>query len=464
MLLRRRKRVMVLGLDCAEPELVFNRWGDELPNLKRLMEQGGYGEIQSSIPPITVPAWACFCTSKNPGQLGFFGFRNRKGHSYHDIWIATGDAVKEPRVWDIASREGKDCIILGVPQTYPPTPLKGLMVTSFLTPGIDSQYTYPPALKQEIADVVGEYMIDVEGFRTEDKDGLLKQIYDMTAKRFALARHFVRTKPWDLFFLVEMGPDRIHHGFWKFCDPEHMKYEPGNKYETAILDYYKYLDKEIGDLLGLLPRGTAIIVVSDHGAKRMDGSLNINDWMIQEGFMRLSEPLTEPCDIREAPIDWLSTKAWGSGGYYARVFMNVRGREEQGCIDPAEYEQERDRLAQAIKGIQDQTGRVMNTKVHKPQDVYTGPHVSEAPDLLVYFDDLYWRSSQTVGTGSIHSFETEIGPDDAMHAEKGIFIMTGGGIRGGKRLHDVDILDGAPTMLRLLGLPIPGDMEGKAIG
>jgi len=463
MLFRRRKRVMVIGLDCADPELVFNRWRDELPNLSRLMDEGGYGDIQSSIPPITVPAWTCLTTSKNPGQLGFFGFRNRKEHSYHDMWIATGDAVKEPRVWDIASDAGKDCIILGVPQTFPPRPLRGLMVTSFLTPSIESQYTYPAELKHEIADVVGEYMLDVEGFRTEDKGGLLKQIYAMTEQRFALARHFVRTKPWDLFFMVEMGPDRIHHAFWKFCDPEHRKYEAGNPYEHAIRDYYKYVDREIGELLELLPRGTTVIVVSDHGAKRMDGSVNINDWMIEAGFMRLSGGIPEPCELRDAPVDWPNTKAWGSGGYYARVFMNVKGREEQGCIDPADYEKERDELADALRSIQDDTGRVMDTKVLKPQEVYTGPYVDDAPDLLVYFDDLYWRSSQTVGNGSIHSFETEIGPDDAMHAEKGMFILTGGGVRGGRRLTDVDILDGAPTILRSLGLPIPDDMEGKAI-
>jgi len=400
------------------------------------MDEGGYGEIQSSVPPITVPAWACHTTSKNPGQLGFFGFRNRKGQSYHDMWIATGDAVKEPRVWDIASAEQKDCIVLGVPQTYPPRPLKGLM---------------------------GEYMIDVEGFRTEDKDGLLKQIYQMTEKRFALARHFAQKKPWDLFFMVEMGPDRIQHGFWKYHDPEHRKYEPGNPYEHAIRDYYKYLDKEIGELLGVLPRGTDVIVVSDHGAKRMDGSVNVNDWMIEAGFMRLNESLTEPCELRDASVDWPNTKAWGSGGYYARVFMNVKGREEQGCIDPSDYEKERDKLADALRSIEDDNGRVMDTKVLKPQDVYTGPYVSDAPDLLVYFDDLFWRSSQTVGYGSIHSFETEIGPDDAMHAEKGMFIVAGSGPSGGERLEGVNILDGAPTILQLLGLPIPDDMEGKSV-
>ncbi|MGD8238004.1 MAG: alkaline phosphatase family protein, partial [Armatimonadota bacterium] len=362
-----------------------------------------------------------------------------------------------------ASAEGKDCIVLGVPQTYPPRPLRGLMVTSFLTPSIESQYTHPAELKHEIADTVGEYMLDVEGFRTEDKDALLKQIYAMTEQRFALARHFARTKPWDLFFLVEMGPDRIQHGFWKYCDPEHRKYEPGNPYENAILDYYKYLDREIGELLGELPRGTSVIVVSDHGAKRMDGSVNINDWMIEAGFMQLSGDIPEPCELREAPVDWPNTKAWGSGGYYARVFMNVQGREQQGCINRADYEAERDTLADALRAIPDDTGRVMDTKVHKPQEVYTGPYVDEAPDLLVYFDDLYWRSSQTVGNGSIHSFETEIGPDDAMHAEQGMFIIAGGGIRGGQRLTDVDILDGAPTILRSLGLPIREDMEGKVI-
>jgi predicted AlkP superfamily phosphohydrolase/phosphomutase len=460
---QRPNRVLVIGLDCAPPELVFDQFRNQLPNLSRLMAEGIYGKLESTIPAITVPAWTGLFASKNPGELGFFGFRNRKPGTYHDMWIATSSAVRVDRVWDIASRAGKQCVVLGVPQTYPPRPLNGLMVTCFLTPSIESQYTYPPELKQEIAAVVGEYILDAEGFRTEDKGALLRQIYDMTAKRFALARHFLQTKPWDLFIMVEMGPDRLHHGFWKYGDPQHRKYEPGNPYENATRDYYIELDREIGELLALVDDDVSVIVCSDHGAKRMDGSFNVNDWLLQTGYLTLSQPVTEPTEVKKAPIDWSRTKAWGLGGYYARVFLNVQGREPEGIIAPAEYERVRDQLVADLQAIPDDTGRVMATRAIKPQDVYTGPYIPEAPDLIVYFDDLYWRAGGMIGNASLYSFDTEIGPDDAVHSQYGLFILRTPGGPSGERVSGLRIYDGAPTILSLLGLPVPADMEGRAV-
>jgi len=118
-----KKKVLVIGLDCAAPELVFDMWLDKLPNFKRLAEEGVWGPLKSTIPPITVPAWQCMVTSKNPGQLGIFGFRNRSEYSYDNFWIANSEAIKEPAVWDVVSREGHKVGLVGVPQTYPPKPV-----------------------------------------------------------------------------------------------------------------------------------------------------------------------------------------------------------------------------------------------------------------------------------------------------------------------------------------------------
>src|ERR687896_1321122 len=141
---------MLIGLDCAEPSLVLERWRDELPTLSGLMERGMYGPLTSVIPPITVPAWSCMMASRTPGDLGVYGFRNRADHSYDALFIANGSAIKEPRLWDLATRAGKRSIVLGVPGTYPPRPLNGVMVTCFLTPSANYQYTYPPMLRREV--------------------------------------------------------------------------------------------------------------------------------------------------------------------------------------------------------------------------------------------------------------------------------------------------------------------------
>src|ERR1700759_3532213 len=146
---RRVPKVMVIGLDCAEPTLVLERWRDRLPTLSGLMERGAYGRLTWLSPPITVPAWSCMMSSRTPGDLGIYGFRNRAGHGYDELFIANGTAVKAPRLWDLATRNGKRSIVLGVPGTYPPRPLNGVMVTCFLTPSTESQYTYPPMLRRE---------------------------------------------------------------------------------------------------------------------------------------------------------------------------------------------------------------------------------------------------------------------------------------------------------------------------
>ncbi len=281
------RRVFVIGLDCAEPTLVFDRWREHLPNLRRLMEGGTYGELTSTIPAITVPAWASMLSSKDPGQLGFYGFRNRADYSYERMRIATSQAVKADRVWDLLSRAGKQVVVAGVPQTYPVKPVNGCMISSFLTPSTHSQYTHPAELKQEVAGLVdGEYMFDVPQFRTENKDHLLQQIYQMADQHHKVVMHLMTSKPWDFFMHVDMGVDRIHHGFWKFSDARHPLHEVGNRYEHAIRDYYVHIDQQIGERLALLDDETAVLVLSDHGAQPKMGGICFNEWLKQEGYLR----------------------------------------------------------------------------------------------------------------------------------------------------------------------------------
>ena len=376
------KRVMIIGLDCAEPSLVLGRYRDQLPTLSALADAGAYGRLESVVPPITVPAWSCMMSSRTPGELGIYGFRNRADHSYDGLFIANGAAVKEPRLWDILGRRGKQSIVLGVPGTFPVKPLNGVMVSCFLTPSLESQYTFPPALRNEVEDVVGEYLFDCTEFRTEDKDDLLRQIYAMTDKRFKLADHLLSTKPWDLFAMVEMGTDRIYHGFWKDMDAEHRKHVPGGPYENAILDYHVHVDRLLANLLRHADDETAVLVVSDHGAKRMDGGIRINEWLRQEGLLGLEREPEGRSSTRDCGIDWSRTKVWAEGGYYSRVFLNVEGREPNGTIPAADYERFRDELAARICAIPDELGNPIPTKVFRPEDVYPETK-GVAPDLIV---------------------------------------------------------------------------------
>ena len=457
-----KKKVFVLGLDSIPPELLFDKWLDKLPNIKDLVSKSTYGELESTIPAITCPAWMCMMTSVNPGKLGLYGFRNRSGHDYEGLSFANSMAVHFDTVWDVLSKIGKKVVVVGVPMTYPPKPVNGCLVSCFMTPDTKSEYTYPSDLKNEVEAVSNGYILDVEEYRSENKDAILKAIYEMTEKRFKLTRHFIHTKEWDFFMMVEMGPDRLHHAFWKYFDNEHPKYVTGSKYKDAVFNYYKYLDDEIGKTLGLLNDDVIIIVVSDHGTKKMVGGICINEWLIQNGYMKLVQYPSESTPFNKLVVDWENTKVWGEGGYYGRVFINVKGREPKGIVAQHHYEHFRNELIKKLEDLRDENGRNINTKVFKPEEIYSECN-GIPPDLIVYYGNLDWRAIGSVGTKSVWASENDTGPDDANHSQQGIFIMKNGMTKNNIRKKGATIYDIAPTILKYMDVRTPQSMEGKVI-
>ena len=453
-------KVLTIGLDCAAPELMFHEFTGELPNFSRLMKEGVYGRLKSCIPAITIPAWAVMMSSKSPGELGLYGFRHRKGYSYKDIWIANSLSLKSEMLWHILKREDRKVCLVSLPPSYPPFAVNGNLISCFITPGADKQYTYPPELKKEIQDAVGEYIFDVE-FRTEQREELLSQIYEMSQRRFEVIKYLLQNKEWDFFMFVEIGVDRIHHAFWKFCDQNHHLYQSGNKFESAIRDYYRYLDDQLGQLLSIIDNDTAVLVVSDHGAKRMKGAFCVNEWLAKEGYLVLTTKPGEKTSLEKAEVDWAKTRAWGWGGYYARIFLNVEGREPQGIIKADDYEMEREGLIRKLEAVKGPGGESWNTRVFKPEEIYPENN-GDPPDLMVYFDDLYWRSAGTIGHNTIYLSENDTGPDDAVHAEDGVFILYDPREKRGKEFN-ASIFDIAPSILNLMGLEIPGNMQGQSI-
>jgi predicted AlkP superfamily phosphohydrolase/phosphomutase len=454
------RKVLVVGLDCAPGEIVFGR-GAELPVLRSLADRGICGNLRSSDPPITIPAWMVMATGMDPGRLGLYGFRHRKGYSYNEMWIANSRAVRKKKLWDYIGEQGGRSTLVSVPPSYPVYPVAGNMISCFITPpGPGKETTYPPSLKAEIEERFGPYIFDVV-FRTEDRDQILREIFAMTEKRFDVMDWLIAEKPWNLFMFVEIGVDRVHHAFWKYMDPAHHLYEPGSKYQSSIIDYYKFLDQRIGRLLARAGDDTVVLVVSDHGAKRMKGAFCINEWLIEQGDLAVKERPAKPTSLDDLPIDWAKTKAWAWGGYYARVFLNVEGRELQGIIPPEDYEKERDALAERLLAIRGPNGEAWATRIIKPQEYYEELE-GEYPDLMVYFDDLYWRSAGTLGYGTKYLAENDTGPDDAVHAQDGIFILADPNQRTPVK-RNADILDIAPTVLEIMGIPVPEGMKGKAI-
>jgi hypothetical protein len=195
----------------------------------------------------------------------------------------------------------------------------------------------------------------------------------------------------------------------------------------------------------------------------MAGGIALNEWLVRAGYLVLREPPQSPSRLETVKVDWARTTAWGSGGYYGRLFLNVRGREPQGLVPPEQYEATRDRLVAELEALGDPEGGPIGTRVLKPEALYRTVRGAAPPDLFVYFGDLRWRSVGTVGSGSIHTFENDTGPDDANHAPEGLLIATGPGIAARGPIAGMQLMDVTPTVLRLFGLDVPADLQGRVL-
>jgi predicted AlkP superfamily phosphohydrolase/phosphomutase len=427
------------------------------------MAQGSYGRLESSIPAITVPAWSCMMSGRDPGELGIYGFRNRSGRSYQKMAIADGRAVKVPRLWDLLGEAGWQVAVISVPGTSPPYPVNGHLVSCFLTPSCEVPYTHPPDLAEQISQWLPDFMLDVPHFRSDDKDRILHNIYSLCDQRFTLAAELLKQASPDFLMLVDMGVDRIHHSFWKPMDPNHPQHDPDSAYKQAIHDYYVHVDGRVGELLSQCSEDTAVLVVSDHGARPLMGGICLNEWLIQSGYLVLKEMPSEPTSLDDVEVDWSRTQAWGAGGYYGRVFLNVQGREPQGIVPLAEYEEVRSQLAEKLAVIPGPDGQPLHNHIYKPQQIYQRVR-GIAPDLIAYFDDLAWRSVGTVGNSALYTTDNDTGPDDANHARYGLMIYCDPQRpAGGEVLENAQIYDILPTLLHRYQIAPPANLRGKVL-
>lgn len=456
-------RFILIGLDCAAPELVFGKYQQRLPNIQALMKKGIWGPMKSTDPPITVPAWASMVTSKDPGQLGFYGFRNRRNHNYDELSIATSDDVREKTIWNHLKAAGLPSLLVGVPQTYPPKSLHGLMVSCFLTPSKKSQWTYPASFAKRVEVAAGgDYLFDVDDFRREDLESLYRNIVKMTETRFQTFRHFLDLGSYAFSMVVEIGLDRLQHRFWRYADGDHPLHDPDNRFRNVLADYYALLDREIGKTLATCNPDTHILVVSDHGAKPMLGAIGINQFLIQEGLLQLKQMPSAPTPLTPEMVNWDQTVCWGEGGYYGRVFLNIKGREPRGILPAGQAYSFAQKLKEKFASIPGPKGEFLGTKVLLPGEIYRETR-GVPPDLLVYFGNLDYRASGFVGIDSIYLAENDSGIDDANHAENGVLIFCPAPPFVGVPKERYSIYDVAPTVLRCLGLEVPKDMIGTPL-
>jgi predicted AlkP superfamily phosphohydrolase/phosphomutase len=452
----------MIGLDCATPSLSFDRYAADMPTLTGLRAASAWASLRSVIPPISVPAWSCMMSGQTPGDLGVYGFRNRRSYDYSSLAFASARDISVPRLWDMLSAAGKRCVVVGVPGTYPPSPVNGCMVSCFMAPSTRADFTYPLELRAELDRVTGGYMLDVQDFRSDDTDRIGREIFDLSEQRFKVARHLMTSRDWDFFAFVDMGPDRLHHSFWRYCDPKHPRYQPGNPYRNIFRDYYRALDRHIGDLLDDAPADAAVMVVSDHGAQPMLGGFCINEWLREVGLLTMAKVPDGPTPLSRADIDWAHTVAWAEGGYYGRLYLNVAGREPMGTVPARRYDDTVGQIAAALEALPDQEGNPSRTRAMRPDEIY--PRVGGIPpDLIVYAGDLRFRALATLGLGQgLYTAENDTGPDHANHAEDGLVVLHGTGRSAGHR-ENLSIYDICPTLQDFFGLGAQPGQRGSII-
>ena len=455
----RRTRMLVIGLDCATPDLVFGQYRDSMPEVSKLIADGTWGPLRSCAPPITVPAWACMTSGRDPGELGMYGFRNRVPGAY-GMRLVDAEDLRVKRVWDWLGDHGRRVAVLFVPLTSPPRSVRGAMVSGCLWPGDPGPWCFPRGLEGELETRFGAYRADIDGFRSGDLDRIFRELILMTNQHFDIAEHVWKQMHPDFMMTVEIGLDRLHHAFWQHIDPTHPRHDAQSPWIDVGRRYYAHLDERIGAMLRLIDDDTVVMIVSDHGAQPMHGGFCVNEWLLREGYLALRTEPKARTTLSEDMIDWDETTAWAEGGYYARVFLNVAGREPRGALPAAELDRVRAKIVKSLGNLRDEDGRSIEVEVHVPHTQYREAR-GFPPDLMVYLDNLKLRAIGSVGHGRLVVSENDTGTDSCNHAWNGVFILGGGGVTGLGRVDRATIYDVTPTILSAFGIRGPEGILGK---
>ncbi len=504
-----RTRCLIIGLDGASPDLIrtFGAQG-RLPNLMRLIERGSFGTLESTFPPMSPSAWTSFMTGKNPGKHGVFDFTQRLTGTYRArITSRSGQNT----LWGILSGYGRKVAVFNVPQTYPVEAVNGVMVTGLGTPA-GRPFTHPPELGPAL--LRKGYRVDADArFHEGAEQEFLDSSFETARRNVELIVPYLRSIDWHLAVVVLRLTDEVPHFFWKYMDRDHPAYENRPEFADAIQRCYSIADELTGELVEAA-RDTTVIVMSDHGFGPLYRDVYLNEWLRRTGFLtlkrraggeasmsqfmrrvgftrsqvgrllsrlgliRLRGALREALGTRAAfipndsrlrladVVDWASTRAY-SMGYIGQVFVNLAGREPEGIVQPgAEYERILDDLTRCLLSMTDpDDGLPIVDQVIRQTEVYHGPFVEHAPDLFVVmrgFSYITRESYEWSPTGQYVAPPPTL--ECADHRPDGVLIMSGDGISPGEFGESAArITDLAPTILYLIGEPIPEDMDGRVL-
>ncbi|NQT19596.1 MAG: alkaline phosphatase family protein [Planctomycetes bacterium] len=404
-----KPEVMIIGIDGATFDLI-GPWAERgyLPNIAELMRDGCTGVLRSTLTPNTCPAWKSLSTGMNPGRLGVFDWRNKIYGSY-DVDLVDPGTIKGRDLWNLLGATGRKVAVVGVPMTYPPRPVNGVMLTGMLTP-TGADFAYPAELAREIEDHVGEYRLDPAVVSMPTEDELFEDQNKITISRFEVLRYLLERERsggdgYDFVMVVFTAADRLQHLFWP----------PAGTLDHVVLKAYQQIDWAIAQIRLLAGPDTTVVLMSDHGFSRLRRLIHVNQLFADMGLLaannhggrllqrlritrqsigRLARALgleqiraqvpdaaRQMLPVGRFGLDMARTTAysWSAG----EVFINLRGREPHGIVEPGdEYEALRSRIIDALENLTD-ANRRLNIRVFRREEVFTGEHVREAPDLMV---------------------------------------------------------------------------------
>ncbi len=497
-------RVLVIGIDGATFDLIrpWARAGD-LPNLARLMAEGAHGPLESTLPPVTSPAWPTFATGKNPGKHGVFDFIRPMGGKFE---LINASSLRAPTLWEILSEAGRSVGVMNVPVTYPPRPVNGFIVAGMLSP-MEGTFTYPVDLLDRYAGRLKPYRI-APGVQYKEGNGeaFIADLLDLVERRGEYALQLMEDHPHDFLMFHFQATDVLQHALWRFIDPAHPRYDADQAAQMApgFKRVYARIDHTIGEMLDRLDDDATVIAMSDHGFGPLHYTVNVNLFLLDRGLLRLKRGawtrlktglfragltpasiwhLIEDVGLQNYvwhvskstrnkvvskflsfdDVDWSRTLAY-SIGHVGQVYINLKGREPQGIVDPgADYEAVRGRVSDALQDLRHpETGQPMVDQVIPGDSVVHGPYASRSADLHLILDG-YRAIAFPLFAADRHVVTSQIRGDSGCHRRHGVLIAWGEGIRPGETVEGARIMDLAPTILHLMGLPVPEDMDGRVL-
>lgn len=440
---QRKKRVVVIGLDGVPYTYIQQLFrAGELPNFRALAAEGGLVQMDTTLPNVSSVAWSSFMTGQNPGKHNIYGFVDRQPGSLK-TFIPTSRNMRSPAIWEILSAAGKRVFAMNVPVTYPSRQVNGIVVGCFLSPSVEKA-----APNAEVAQALKRlnYCVDADPWRArQNKDTFLPHLDEVFERRIETMRYFWRQEPWDFFMAHIMETDRLHHFFWEEMEQNHEKYAP------AFLDFYKRVDHVLGEIRSWLDEDTTLIVLSDHGFCSIKQEVFVNTWLHERGYLQYTKDQPEG----------LQDMAPSSVAYSldpGRIFLNMKGREPDGRVTAGdEFERLRREIAEAALTMADPaTGESMVERVYTREELYHGPYAGSAPDLVLAMRDGY-DPKGPLGKANL----TFKGPSlVGMHTTPDALLYIRGVPDSGRRPYIADV---APTILDLLEVSTPPDMDGRSL-